>query len=79
MECCGKAAAFVQRRRRALKGHYRSVWWRVNALFGEAGRDVAMECCGKAAAFVQRRRMALKGHYRSVWWCVNKFVWQGGA
>ena len=66
MECCGKAAAFVQRRCLAIKGHHRIVRWRVNKLFSMAGRDVAlraigltgatMECCGKAAAFVQRNR-----------------------
>ena len=81
MECCGKAAAFVQRRRLAVKGHYRIVRWCVNMLFSETLRLVAlraigltrahMECCGKAAAFVQRRRLAVMGHDRIVRWCAN--------
>ena len=42
MECCGKAAAFVQRRCLAIKGHHRSVRWCANKLFSEAVRDVAL-------------------------------------
>ena len=54
VECCGKAAAFVQRRRLAIKGHHRVVWWCLNILFRRAVRDVALRAIGLTGASARR-------------------------
>ena len=54
MECCGKAAAFVQRRRLALKGHSRIVRWCVNTLVNKTLREVALRAIGLTGASALR-------------------------
>ena len=54
MECCGKAAAFVQRGRMALKGHCRSVRWCLNVVFSKTLRDVALRAIGVTGASALR-------------------------
>ena len=54
MECCGKAAAFVQRRRLVVKGHCRIVRWCVNTLFGNTLRDVALRAIELTGASARR-------------------------
>ena len=46
LECCGKAAAFVLRRRLAVEGHYRIGWWCLDELICVVGRDVALRAIG---------------------------------
>ena len=50
MECCGKAAAFVQRSSLAIKGRYRTVWWCANNLFNGTLREVALRAIGLTGA-----------------------------
>ena len=54
LECCGKAAAFVLRRRLALKGHCRSVRRCVNEAFSKTLRDVALRAIGLTGASALR-------------------------
>ena len=49
-----KAAAFVQRRCLAMKGHHRMVWWRLNKLSSSTLRDVALRAIGLTGASALR-------------------------
>ena len=73
MECCGKAAAFVQRSSLAIKGRYRTVWWCANNLFNETLRDVALRAIGLTLFSAPFRRVefdyfTLGLFWGSVWW-----------
>ena len=54
LECCGNAAAFVQRLRLALDGHHRMARWCVNWLFSNTLRDVALRAIGLTGASARR-------------------------
>ena len=54
LECCGKAAAFVQRLRLAIKGRYQIVRWLANKLSSKALRYVALRAIGLTGASARR-------------------------
>ena len=60
MECCGKAAAFVLRRRLAIEGRHRSVRWCVNRLFSKTLRDVALRAIGVTVYGVLRQSRSFR-------------------
>ena len=60
MECCGKAAAFVQRQRLAVKGHHRIVWSCLNKLFSNTLREVALRAIGLTAYGVLRQSRSFR-------------------